>query len=232
MDSFSCPPAPNLRLRRLQSPGQSEILQLSLLLAPIIAGLTINVRSEDLIFSASQSLPVNPKVDTDVLSELIDLLAWLQLGAEIVFLAGIFLTRFNALPTFDRSYSIWAQLIVSLKFAQTLLHDEPFAHQVWKDALDRFGYSADRMVDLEFHLLSNDRLSLFVTANDWPVMVTRMKSMSMSLFQRMGEFWLNSPTGSSSRWIIHKQEICELYQWHTLEDVARLMKDRHDFSAR
>jgi hypothetical protein len=171
--------------------------------------------------------------EADVLSKCIDLLAWTQISNQIVSLAVIYLLR--ALLHISGKYcSIWAIWIACVRIAQILLEDESLEIRVWKQALPTVGEPTRELAQAEILLLTCSDLSFVVEPREWDVLTQRLEHVSGSCVQRLETLLSNAVPSSEtmSRWEQHKAEIGRLYQNHSLEEVVRLMKERHNFAPR
>jgi hypothetical protein len=171
--------------------------------------------------------------EADVLSKCIDLLAWTQISNQIVSLAVIYLLR--ALLHISGKYcSIWAIWIACVRIAQILLEDESFGIHVWKQALPAVGEPTRELAQAEILLLTCSDLSFVVEPREWEVLTQRLEHVSGSCVQRLETLLSNAVPSSEtmSRWEQHRAEIGRLYQNHSLEEVVRLMKERHNFAPR
>ncbi|ETI26961.1 hypothetical protein G647_10060 [Cladophialophora carrionii CBS 160.54] len=75
-------------------------------------------------------------------------------------------------------------------------------------------------------------LSFVVGPDEWDVSTQRLELVSGSCIQRSDTLLSNATPSPDtiSRWEQHKAEIGQLYQHHSLEEVVRLMKERHNFA--
>lgn len=234
-DILNPPPAPTLRTRLLPHQPQTEVLVQSLLVAVILSALVRGVHVGSRTTGGSLWLESERYPDINILSQTIDLIAWLQLSRGTILVAVIYLLRFNALATFDKSHNVWVQLAVAFKLSQTMNEDETYAHGVWWEVLSKLGCSPTQFTVMEAELLSNMDLSLIVRERDWQISIPIFIHKSNSLlhgYEASKSAREVESKSTNSRWIQHKQEICNLYQSHTLQEVAKLMEINYGFSAR
>ncbi|KIW71937.1 hypothetical protein PV04_00163 [Phialophora macrospora] len=228
-----CPPAPVPAPIRTDRPdsARSAILQHAFLPAVLISehlrgtspGLWMTAQP---MLEECRTLP-----DADVLSKCIDLLAWTQISNQIISLAVIYLLR-ALLHLSGECRSIWAIWIACIRIAQILLEDGSFEIHVWQQALPAVGEPTIELAQAEILLLTCSDLSFVVEPREWDVLTQRLEHVSGSCVQRLETLLSNAVRSSEtmSRWEQHKAEIGQLYQHHSLEEVVRLMKERHQFA--
>ena len=228
------PPTPVPKRRTPSNTCQSEIMRFSFLPALLLSeqqrgstpGLWISGNP------VAQNTSRQPEIDIFLKS--VDVLASVQVAREVLFLAVAFLLRILLLNTFCRTGPVWATWIACLKFALVLLEDEAFEQWIWLKVLKMLHVPAESMLRAEMEILSCNSLSFAVPPREWELMTMRMEFVSASCLQHM-ERAMTTPgplLESGSSWDVHKAEICQLYQSNSLEEVAKQMRARHNFSPR
>jgi hypothetical protein len=177
----SCPPAPRLHTRSLKSPMQTDIIQQALLLAIMLSAMIQQRPLGDIADVRIDDLEQKAGLNMNVLSAVIDLLGWLQLDRRIVFLAVVYLVRFDASASFPKSHNVWQQLLVALRFAHIYLHDEPYSGSTWIRAIPHLANSSIGQGALELHVLADEHIRLHVEQSKWRLLETRLSHISTSL---------------------------------------------------
>jgi hypothetical protein len=175
------PRAPRPRTRTLQSPMQTDTIQLALLLAIILSAMIQQRPLGDLSDVRLDSIQQQATLDMSVFTPVVDLLGWLQLDRPIVLLAAIYLVRFDASATFPKNHNVWQQLLVALKFAQIYLHDEPYSGYIWTHAIPHLANSSIGQGILEMDVLGDDYIRLHVDRSKWKLLEIRLSHVSTSL---------------------------------------------------
>ena len=176
-----CPRAPQPRSQKLQRPFHKDTLEQALLLAIILSAMVNNIPLGTLFDGHLDTILEQITFDTDYLTRLVDLLAWLQLGQEIIHLAITYLFRFNASETFPKSHNVWQQLLVALKFAQNSLDDEPFCAKIWTYPSPDLAHHSIGQASLEMDVLSDIYIHLYISHNDWKLWGKRISHISASV---------------------------------------------------
>ncbi|OCT45945.1 hypothetical protein CLCR_00425 [Cladophialophora carrionii] len=241
LDSFAFPSS--LRLKCPQAPAptrtcspdsaRSSILRYAFLPAVLISE-HLRGTSPGLWLVAQPTLQeCRTLPDAYVLSKCVDILAWTQISNQIVSLAVIYLLR-ALLHTSGTFHSVWTIWIACVRFAQIHLEDESSEIHVWQQVLRGMGESIRELTQAEILLLTCSGLSFVVGPDEWDVSTQRLERVCGSCIQRLDTLLSNvTPSlDTISRWEQHKVEIGQLYQHHSLEEVVRLMKERHHFAPR
>ena len=177
-----CPSAPRPPTRSLQDPMQTDTLQQALLIALILSAMVRQRPLGDLSDVRIDTLEQQATLDMNVFTAVVDLLGWLQLDRQIVFLAAIYLVRFDASATFPKFHNVWQQLLVALRFAQIYLHDEPYSGRTWTQAIPHLVNSSIGQSALEADVLSDEHIRLHVDQIKWRLLESRLSHVSTTLF--------------------------------------------------
>lgn len=183
--------------------------------------------------------------DPDILFRMVDLLGWLQLSSGVIQLGLLYLVQvYTLIP--EAKTNPWTEMLVCLRFAQMFLSDDTWSIDFWKSALkwcasdEPFSY----FCGLERSLLAHESFRIFVSETDYARHGAGVDAFGASALQTIATASMlgsghtltaleKAPEESSlkSAWEHHKDTIRQLYRFHTLEDVARIMETEHGFRA-
>lgn len=175
------PRAPRPRTRTLQSPMQTDTIQLALLLAIILSAMIQQRPLGSLSDVRLDTMEQQATLDMSVFTAVVDLLGWLQLDRPIILLAAIYLVRFDASATFPKNHNVWQQLLVALKFAQIYLDDEPYSGCTWTHAIPHLANCSIGQGTLEMDVLGDEYIRLHVDQSKWKLLEIRLSHVSTSL---------------------------------------------------
>jgi len=184
----------------------------------------------------------------ELLPLIVDLFAWLQIEPAVITLSLSYFI-YQDIRLDQPESGCWTEFLVCLKFALVFHTDGTLSVAYpWSKILAWCApeEAFNRFCSLEGLLLMNLRFHTFTSAEQYAGMEVHLKRCATQYLQpgratntQSDVSDLAPPPYNDSKpevvlkvsWEHHKDRICELYQFHTLEEVAAIMAREHGFRA-